>query len=129
MATQISSWQELLTILGEMEMQQNNPSDMAGYGSNPVEDIEEQLKSANTNWNKISEDLDQLQGEMNQMIQIATAGKLFPASDPNFIKDLLEPTAALIGTLKSEMGTPNFASNFKLFLDDLGYIKQDILQG
>ncbi len=129
MTTPISSWSELLTILNEMSMESHNPSDLAGYGKNPVEEIEQQLESANPNWKLVSEGLDQLQGEMNEMVQIATAGKLSPASDPNFIKDLLVPTTTLLETLKSEMGTPNFAASFQMFLNDLGYIKQDILQG
>jgi hypothetical protein len=128
MGIQVNPWEEILGIYAKMIAETNNPSNLAGNTSNPVFEIEQELNSANPDWKKISADLDQLQVEMNEMVDIAVANKLKPANDPNFIKDLLDPTDALVGKLKSEMGTPQFTGDFDNFVEDLGYIRQHILK-
>lgn len=125
---EINPWDELLSIYGKMAMDPHNPSDIGGDGLDPVHDIEQQLESANPDLSKISADLDKIQGELNEMIQIAVASDLRPPSDPHFI-ERLQSTEGLVGTLKSEIGTPQFNSTFSSLLQGLANIRQDILQG
>ena len=128
MAASISPWSQLLALYGEMTVNAPNPSGLAGNNIDPLDDIIEQLKSGDPNSNKITADLDNLENELTEMVSIAVANQLAPASAPNFI-DVLKSAAASIATLKTEVGTPEFANDFQSFLLILGNIKQDILQG
>lgn len=128
MGAPIGPWSELLSIYSEMARNQHNPSDLSGNGIDPVDDISQQLQRAHPDLNKILADLDTIQGELNEMIQIAVAHHLAPPSDPKFIQ-LLKSTEGLVETLKNEIGTPQFNDTFNTLLTSLGDIRQDILQG
>ncbi|MBX7065656.1 MAG: hypothetical protein K1X28_00355 [Parachlamydiales bacterium] len=129
MSVNTNQWAELLALYGQMAMQFDNPSQIAGNNTDPVDGIIQQLNNANPNWNLIKNDLEKLQTETQEIYNI---GKdLNPASYPGF-KELLESTKDIVPKMIQDIDEGNvgqFKSDFNAFLGDLGNLRYAILQG
>lgn len=120
--TPLSPWQQELYAYSKM---------CEGEG-NPLGDIFAQLNSEDPDWKAIGTDLTEIDGDLNQMIEIAEKNHLSPASDPSFLQRLESARLDVENlelVVKNQGGKGEFTPLLNSFLTELGTIHQDILQG